>query len=117
VKLRSGRFDDWHNVCIDDVFHLFSALSRILEIKFSKPTCGPKCPAEIEIYHELNKDLKQNAYSKSVGFIIKLGGLLLSSGDERVKELQSELQFSHSLMERNVCGWSILLFFLEQVRS
>ena len=30
---------------------------------------------------QLCKDLKQNAYSKSVGFIIKLGKLL-SSGDE-----------------------------------
>ena len=41
-------------------------------------------------FDELNKDLKQNAYSKSVGFIIKLGKPL-SSGEERVKELQSEL--------------------------
>ena len=24
--------------------------------------------------------------------------------------MQKELQFSHSLIERNVCGWSILLF-------
>ena len=36
-------------------------------------------------------------------------------GAERIKELQHELQTSHSVMERNVIGWCTCLYFLEQV--
>ena len=96
-------------------YYIYRASSRILEIKFSKPTCGPKCASEMEVYQELAEELNSDVYSKAVGFIVKLGKCLRDDGSKRVKEIQTELQFSHSLMERNVCGWSILLFFLEKV--
>ena len=96
-------------------FYIYSASSRILEITFSKPTRGPKCAAEMEVYQGLAEDLNNDTYSKSVGFIIKLASCLRGDGSKRVKEIQKDLQFSHSLMERNVCAWSILLFFLEKV--
>ena len=34
-----------------------------------------------------------------------------------IRNYRRNFQFSHNLMERNVCGWSILLYLLKQVGS
>ena len=108
-------FSFFSAMCCAYYLYIYRATSRILEIMFSKPTCGPKCAAEMEVYQELAQVLNGDVFSKAVGFIVKLGKCLQADGSKQVKEIQKELQFSHSLMERNVCGWSILLFFLEKV--
>ena len=98
------------------VSSLCSVSSRVLEIHFSGPLCGPKCPHELDMFQQLNWDIRNNRFSSSVGWLISLGKKLSSDdGNRRVKELQEELQFSRNLMERNVCGWCVCLHFLEQV--
>lgn len=68
------------------------------------------------MYQQVNHDIRNNKFSSCVGWLISLGKKLLTDGgSRRVKELQEELQFSHNLMERNVCGWCICLYFLEEV--
>ncbi len=41
---------------------------------------------------------------------------MYDSGKQRIKDIQQDLQLSHNVMERNVIGWSICLYFLEEVR-
>ena len=38
-------------------------------------------------------------------------------GNRKIRELQKDLQFSRSVMERNVCGYCICLYFLEKVST
>lgn len=88
-----------------------------MQIRFALPTCGPKSADEFEAYHQLSKDLVCNRYSLSAGIVVVLGQRLLDEnrGKRRVKEIQHKLQVSHSIMERNVVGWCICLYFLEEV--
>lgn len=91
--------------------------SRILNIKFSGPSCGPKNPEELDLYQKLTSDIGANKFSSAVGWLISLGKDLQGDGNTRIKELQKDLQFLLSVMERNVCGYCICLYFLEKVST
>ena len=94
-----------------------SVSSRILNIKFSAPSCGPKNAEELDYYQKLTSDLRGNKFSSAVGWLISLGKELEEDGNRRIRELQKDLQFSRSVMERNVCGYCICLYFLEKVST
>lgn len=69
---------------------------------------------ELDYYQKLTSDLRGNKLSSAVGWPISLSKEL-EDGNSRIRELPKDLQFSCGVMERNVCGYCICLYFLEKV--
>ncbi len=80
---------------------------------FELPSVGPRTSAELQEFESFEQVLQENRSGCVVGWVIRLHMLLL--GKEFITAIKQELQEAFGMKIRNMIGWAVCLFFVNQV--
>ena len=82
---------------------------------FSQPSIGPVSNTEATAFEEFETNLKGHYYASAIGWIVSLQKDLVGS-KQKIQNTKEELLAESGTMKiRNMTGWALTLFFLEQV--
>lgn len=90
--------------------------SQILIVPFTKPSTGPVTAAEDAAYEDFEDKMYHFYFTSAVGWIVSLWQKLLDEGRDEIQDAKAEFQNETSHNSRSITGWSILFFFLKQMR-
>ena len=86
-------------------------------VPFNSPSTGPTTAEEDAGYEGFESNLHTNYFTSVIGWIVSLGKKLDEIGKEEIQKTKQDLVNATTQKTRNAIGWSVLLFFLNQVRN
>ena len=89
--------------------------SRVLLVPFGLPLIGPTTSDDCHAFESFEAALQNASYNKAVGWLVHLRALLFTEGKHFIQETNEKLRDCFGMKVRSTVGWSVCLFFVNQV--